>query len=91
MLGGNGSGKSALAAEFAVAAMLGKLIGGAWADRWSRTQSRARILVPSLGLFIAAPAVLLVAPEPDAALAVRLLQLVYLRMLLCQALMSCLK
>lgn len=43
------------------AAMLGKLIGGAWADRWSRTQPRARILVPSLGLFIAAPAVLLVA------------------------------
>jgi MFS family permease len=43
------------------AAMLGKLIGGAWADRWSRTQPRARILVPALGLFIAAPAVLLVA------------------------------
>jgi MFS family permease len=41
--------------------MLGKLIGGAWADRWSRTQPRARILVPALGLFIAAPAVLLVA------------------------------
>jgi len=43
------------------AAMLGKLVGGAWADRWSRTQPRARILVPALGLFIAAPAVLLVA------------------------------
>jgi MFS family permease len=43
------------------AAMLGKLIGGVWADRWSRTQPRARILVPALGLFIAAPAVLLVA------------------------------
>ncbi|MEI6465730.1 MAG: MFS transporter [Verrucomicrobiota bacterium] len=43
------------------AAMLGKLLGGAWADRWSRTQPRARILVPTLGLFIAAPAVLLVA------------------------------
>ncbi len=42
-------------------ALSGRLIGGAWADRWSRTQPRARILVPALGMFIAAPAVLLVA------------------------------
>ena len=40
---------------------LGKLVGGAWADRWSRTNERARILVPAIGMFIAAPATLLVA------------------------------
>ncbi len=45
----------------AVAMLLGKLVGGAWADRWSRTNDRARILVPAIGLFIAAPATLLVA------------------------------
>lgn len=43
------------------ASMLGKLVGGAWADHWSRTQPRARIFVPAVGLFIAAPAIFLVA------------------------------
>ena len=42
-----------------VAALFGMLIGGTWADRWSRTQERARIYVPVIGMFIAAPAVLL--------------------------------
>ncbi|MDZ4406041.1 MFS transporter [Prosthecobacter sp.] len=45
----------------AVAMLLGKLVGGVWADRWSKTNNRARILVPAIGLFIAAPATLLVA------------------------------
>ena len=45
----------------AVAMFAGKLIGGAWADRWSRTNERARILVPAIGLFIAAPATLMLA------------------------------
>lgn len=45
----------------AVAMLIGKLVGGFWADRWSRTHDRARILVPAIGLFIAAPAVLLLA------------------------------
>jgi MFS family permease len=45
----------------AVAMVVGKLVGGAWADRWSCTNDRARILVPAIGLFIAAPATLLVA------------------------------
>jgi MFS family permease len=40
--------------------ILGKIVGGAWADRWSLTRPRARILVSALGMFIAAPAVLLV-------------------------------
>jgi MFS family permease len=43
------------------ATLLGLLIGGAWADRWSRTHHRARILVPFVGLCIAAPAVFLMA------------------------------
>lgn len=52
------------------AGILGKLFGGAWADRWSRTHPRARILVPVLGMFIAAPAVLLVAQTSLLALAI---------------------
>lgn len=38
------------------AGLAGLLVGGAWADRWSRTQPRARILVPVIGLCLAAPA-----------------------------------
>ncbi len=41
------------------AAFVGVLVGGAWADRWSRTNPRARMLVPALGLCVAAPGVLL--------------------------------
>jgi sugar phosphate permease len=44
-----------------VASLLGVLFGGGWADRWSRTTWRARVLVPLLGLCVAAPAVLLTA------------------------------
>ncbi len=54
----------------AVAMVVGKLAGGAWADRWSRTNERARILVPAIGLFIAAPATLLVANTSVLALAI---------------------
>lgn len=45
----------------AAAMFVGALVGGAWADRWSRTNPRARILVPIIGLCIAAPAVFLAA------------------------------
>jgi len=45
----------------AAATMVGALIGGAWADRWSRTTPRARILVPVIGLCIGAPATWLMA------------------------------
>jgi hypothetical protein len=41
--------------------MFGVLIGGAWADRWSRTNERGRILVPVVGLCVAAPGVFLAA------------------------------
>jgi MFS family permease len=37
------------------ASIIGLILSGFWADRWSRTNSRARILVPVIGLCIAAP------------------------------------
>lgn len=37
------------------ASIVGLLLGGFWADRWSRTNPRARIFVPVIGLSIAAP------------------------------------
>jgi len=57
-------------AYLAGAMLVGKIIGGVWADRWSRTQPRARMLVPALGLLIAAPAVLLVAHTGVLAIAI---------------------
>ena len=39
------------------AAIAGLLLGGYWADRWSRSNPRARILVPAIGLCIAAPSI----------------------------------
>jgi len=43
------------------ATLLGLLVGGVWADRWSRTNERARIFVPVIGLCLAAPAVFVMA------------------------------
>ena len=57
-----------------IAALLGMLIGGAWADRWSRSNERARILVPMIGLCVAAPGILLASSTP--VLAVALMALV---------------
>lgn len=54
----------------AVAMFAGKLVGGAWADRWSRVNDRARILVPAIGLFIAAPATLMLANTSVLAVAI---------------------
>ncbi|MGN6196485.1 MAG: MFS transporter [Ginsengibacter sp.] len=42
---------------FYPASIAGLLLGGFWADYWSRTNSRSRILVPVIGLCIAAPCV----------------------------------
>jgi len=42
-----------------IAAIFGLLLGGALADRWSRTNPRGRMLVPGVGLLIAAPCILL--------------------------------
>jgi MFS family permease len=43
------------------AALIGLVLCGAWADRWSRTNRRGRILVPAIGLCLAAPGILLAA------------------------------
>jgi MFS family permease len=40
-------------------AIIGLLSGGFWADRWSRTDPRARIFVPVIGLSVAAPCIFL--------------------------------
>ena len=42
-----------------ITALIGVLLGGALADRWSRTNPRARLLLPAIGLLIAAPSVFL--------------------------------
>lgn len=42
---------------FHAASITGVLVGGFLADRWSRKKSNARILIPLLGLCVAAPAI----------------------------------
>jgi len=59
-LGQGAAGFSATGYLFS-AALGGLLFGGAWADRWSRRNRRARILVPMIGLLIAAPVVVVAA------------------------------
>jgi MFS family permease len=60
---GMGQGAAGLSATGYLqgAALVGVLLGGAWADAWSRFDPRGRILVPVVGLCVAAPAVLMVA------------------------------
>lgn len=48
-------------AYFQIAALFGVIAGGIWADRWSRRNPRGPILVPAVGLCLAAPGVLLAA------------------------------
>lgn len=52
------------------ATLVGYLIGGAWADRWSRINERGRILVPVIGLCVAAPAVFVMAQTGVLAVAI---------------------
>ncbi len=52
------------------AALLGVLLGGAWADRWSQSNPRARMVVPALGLCVAAPAILVASHTTVLAVAV---------------------
>lgn len=47
-----------------IAALVGVLLGGALADRWSRTNARARLLLPAIGLLLAAPGILLASTTP---------------------------
>lgn len=44
---------------FHVASLVGVIVGGYWADRWSKRHPKGRILVPMTGYFIAAPAIFL--------------------------------
>jgi MFS transporter, Spinster family, sphingosine-1-phosphate transporter len=56
-----GLGSAGLAATgyVQVASFVGVLFGGIWADRWSRTQSRARLWVPAIGYCIVGPCLFL--------------------------------
>jgi MFS family permease len=44
---------------FYACSLIGVLVGGAWADRWSKRNPKGRIFVPVIGLCIAAPFILL--------------------------------
>jgi MFS family permease len=63
------AGISATAYLYA-AAFCGKFIGGAWADLWSRHNLRGRTWVPMIGMFVAAPATVMVAGTPVLAVAI---------------------
>lgn len=52
------------------ASLVGVILGGVWADRWSRTNPHAPILVPLIGLGVAAPAVLLAGSTDTLGLAI---------------------
>ena len=52
-----GLGSAGMTATFfiQVASFIGVLVGGVWADRWSRSQPRARALVPAIGFCVVGP------------------------------------
>lgn len=54
-----GVGGLSATAYYQAAALVGVLLGGAWADRWARTNALGRIYVPLIGLLIAAPGILM--------------------------------
>ncbi len=58
-----GQGEAGLSATVYhhAASVVGLIVSGLWADRWSRTRPRARILVPVIGLCFAVPGLLLAA------------------------------
>ncbi|MBX7259115.1 MAG: MFS transporter [Candidatus Hydrogenedentes bacterium] len=53
---GQGAAGISATAYLQVAAFVGILVGGAWADAWHKTNVRGRILVPCIGLLAAGPA-----------------------------------
>lgn len=53
---GLGAAGISATAYLQVASFVGIILGGAWADRWSRVHPRGRMLVPALGYLAAAPA-----------------------------------
>lgn len=64
-----GAGGLSATAYLQGASLVGLLIGGAWADRWSRSHSRGRVFVAAIGMALAAPAILLAATTNILALA----------------------
>ncbi|MGC4073007.1 MAG: MFS transporter [Nibricoccus sp.] len=52
-----GLGEAGLAATayVQIASFVGVVVGGIWADRWSRTQPRARLWVPAIGSCVVGP------------------------------------
>ena len=50
--------------------LAGVLLGGWLADRWSRTNPKARIIVPALGLLVAAPCVFLASTTTSLSIAI---------------------
>lgn len=56
-----GQGEAGFAATgyLQISTVIGLIIGGTWADRWSRKHERGRIFVAILGMCIAAPAIFL--------------------------------
>jgi predicted MFS family arabinose efflux permease len=67
---GQGSAGLNATAYVQTAGFAGLLLGGAWADRWSRTRLRARLLVPCLGFCVAGPALFVTASTDVLAVAV---------------------
>lgn len=60
------------------AIIVGLFIGGLWADRWSRTNARARMFVPAIGMIIGAPGIVLMANTNALALSILGLVIYYL-------------
>ena len=58
---GQGAAGVSATAYVNIAALVGVLIGGAWADRWARRNEVGRIYVTVIGLCAAAPGILLTA------------------------------
>jgi MFS transporter, Spinster family, sphingosine-1-phosphate transporter len=56
---GQGAAGISATAYIQIASFAGVLAGGAWADRWSRTNLRGRVFVPLVGYCAAGPALLL--------------------------------
>jgi MFS family permease len=57
------------------AQIIGLLVSGAWSDRWSRTNPRARIYVPVIGLCLSTPGFLIAAHSPTLGLTILCLAL----------------
>ena len=67
---GQGAAGMSATAYIQIASLAGVLIGGAWADRWCRSNRRARVFVPLIGFSIAGPALFMSSSTSAFALAI---------------------